>query len=110
MSATQERTGALTRVTAALAALTRVRSAAAERPPVGLVAEVAHLERVVEAWSDLADASKTAADLFMPLSPPYVGLMTQHTTASAQADQLGAELAVKQAEVERRLARVRGER
>lgn len=110
MNATEQRTEVLARVTSARSALSRVHTAAAERPPMGLVAEAAHLERLVEAWDELAEAAKAAAQSFTEPSPPFVGLMAQHVKSAQQADRLRAELAVKQAEVSARLARVRGER
>lgn len=110
MSAPEQLRAALTLVTTARAELSRVHTAAADRPPLGLVDEVAHLERVVEAWGELAAVSKSAAQLFRQPSPPFVGLMAQHTTAAQQADRLSVDLAGKRAELSTRLARVRGER
>jgi hypothetical protein len=110
VSAPEQRTAALSRVTTARAALSRLHTAAADRPPMGLVAEAAHLERVVEAWAELAEASRAAAQLFTQPSPPFVGLMAQHTKASQQVTRLRVDLVGKQAEVQRRQARVRGER
>lgn len=110
MSTTEQRTAVLARVTAARTELTRVHTAAAERPPLGLVSEAAHLERLVGAWAELAEACKAAAQAFTEPSPPFVGLMAQYIKAAEQVTRLRVDLVGKQAEVTRRLARVRGER
>lgn len=108
MSATEPRAAALSRVTRARTALSRLFSSAAERPPLGLVAEAAHLALLIEAWAEFGEASREASKGFREVSVPCVALTGQARKADEQVTRLRVELAGKQAEIERRAARLRG--
>ncbi len=110
MSETQQRAAAMRRVTEARTALTRLFTAAAERPLVGPVAEAGHVEQLIKAWAEFGEACRAAAQCFRNPSPPFVDLITQAGNAAKQVTRLRVDLAGKQAEVAKRLARVRGER